>query len=135
MRQEIVNAVIDRLRSLGIFKQVADTWISIEEFKPFHTPSAFVLLGRENREYSGSRVICYFDVIIRLLIYDKEHLTTKLNDTIQQVLSIFEEDPYLGGKSDFPVQVVDIEPTEGFFAPFEVADITVRTVYTIVSNA
>ena len=54
---------------------------------------------------------------------------------VQYVSSVFGKGLYFEGRSDFPVRVVDIEPTEGFFAPFEVADITVRTVYTIVSNA
>jgi len=54
---------------------------------------------------------------------------------VQYVSSVFGKGLYFEGRSDFPVRVVDIEPTEGFFAPFEVVDITVRTVYTVVSNA
>ena len=135
MRQQIVDYIEEKMKDLTfsdgtkVFKFVAQTFVPVEALQDFQMPCCFILTGRETRDYSGSRVICNFDVLLRVVVRSDRHLTAELNKVLDPVLKYFVEDKFIGGNSIFPVQIVQIEPSEGWLSPIELADITVRTFY------
>lgn len=135
MRQQILDYIENAMSNLTyddntkVFNLVAQTFYPIEAIRDFQLPACFVLNGTETRDYSASRVICTFNVILRILIRDEHHLSKRLNQVLQPVLDYFVKDRYLNHLSDFPVQITEIETLEGIISPYELANIQLRIYY------
>ena len=135
MRQEILDYITEKMTNLTfedntkVFNFVAQTFYPLEAVRDFQLPACFVLNGTETRDYLGSRVICTFNVILRIVIRDEHHLSKKLNYVLKPVLDYFVQDRYLNYLSDFPVEITEITTLEGYISPFEVVDITIKVYY------
>ena len=135
MRQQILDYITNVMTNLTfedntkVFNLVAQTFYPLEAIRDFQLPACFVLNGTETRDYSGSRVICTFNVILRIVIRDEHHLSETMNKVLKPVLDYFVQDRYLNHLSDFPVEITEIDSTSGYIAPFEVADITIKTYF------
>jgi len=135
MRQQILDYITEKMVNLTfeggtkVFNLVAQTFYPLEAIRDFQLPACFILNGTETRDYSGSRVICTFNVILRIVIRDEHHLSEILNKILKPVLDYFVQDRYLNHLSDFPIEITEINSMSGYIAPFEVADIQIRVYY------
>jgi len=135
MRQQILDYITNVMANLTfenntkVFNLVVQTFYPLEAIRDFQLPACFVLNGTETRDYSGSRVICTFNVILRIVIRDEHHLSETMNKVLKPVLDYFVQDRYLNHLSDFPVEITEIDSMEGYIAPFEVCNIQLRVYY------
>lgn len=132
-REEIVRYIVELLtNNVKDLTTVTRVVRPLDAISTAELPMAVVIDGDETRDYQGARMIAHFQVHIRL-IDDRSQFnktSTFLNNLIYKVESLLENDPYLGGKSAFPVEILRIETDEGWLYPFTFANIVVLTHYT-----
>lgn len=131
-REDILNEIVTILsNSLTGVKSVSRVIKDINSYTSVDLPVVTVIGGDEQRNYEGRRMIAVFEVVIRII--DREDGVTKsmegLNNIISQVENVLEDNPYLNGKSIFPVRLTRIETDEGWLFPFTMASIYVETYY------
>jgi len=98
-------------------------------YEPFELPAIHVVDGTERRTYEGKRVLHHFNVILRVVVYDEEHVSSDLNKVIDSITRLLEEDLFLGGNVILPIYIDSVETDEGWLAPYAMCDVSVATVY------
>ena len=134
-RNKIINYFVEKLSTIDELSKVTTLVKPLDALSTTELPMVIIIDGDETREYSGARMLAYFDVHLRIIDDRSNHHKEPffVNQLISKIEKLLEEDPYLGGLSVAPIEIDRIETDEGWLYPFTFANIVVKTTYTRVT--
>ena len=129
-KNNTLNYLVDLIKNnCPSVKSVSRQFKLINQFRKPELPAVIIIDGPLTRTDFGQRLLFTFEVIIRIVDYNEDHISESINNVADEILNTLDNDPYLGGNSIKPIRLLRIETDEGWLSPFGVSDIRIETYF------